>query len=91
MGRLDETTSGELARRTGSHRRPTNNLSEIEREANAFAMELLIPRKFLLADLEKFGGFDIEDSDAIVKLAKRCGVSVQIMTLRLGQVLSKAL
>lgn len=65
--------------------------SDIEREANAFAMELLIPTDFLKAELQKIGGIDIEDDPAIAKLAHKFKVSVQVMTLRLGQVLSKSL
>lgn len=62
-----------------------------EREANQFAMELLMPRDWLLADLKKMGGFDIEDEAAVKKLAQRYKVSTTVMTLRLGQLLSKAL
>ncbi len=61
-------------------------MSDIEeREANLFAMELLMPRAFLLADIEKMGGVDIEDDAAMTKLAKRYKVSVTIMAIRLGQ------
>lgn len=62
--------------------------SIIDREANAFAMELLMPRKFMLADLAKMGGVDIEDDQKIDQLAKRYRVSRQVMTLRIGQLLS---
>lgn len=56
-----------------------------EREANQFAMELLMPTEFMRKDLEK--GFDLEDDIAIAKLAKKYRVSQTIMTLRIGQLL----
>lgn len=66
------------------------NEREIEDEANEFAMHLLMPTEFLKAELAKLGGFDIEDEKAVQKLAKKFGVSQQIMTLRLGQLLGIA-
>lgn len=59
----------------------------IEHEANQFAIELLMPRKWLLSDLKKMGGIDIQDDAAITKLAKRYKVSLQLMTLRIGQLI----
>lgn len=55
-----------------------------EREANLFAMELLMPRAWLLADIEKMGGVDLEDDTAMTNLAKRYKVSVTVMALRIG-------
>lgn len=55
----------------------------MEEEANAFAMALLMPRDWLNADVEKLrerGGLDEEH---VEWLAKRYGVSVVMMTLRL--------
>lgn len=64
-------------------------MSDIEREANEFAMNLLVPTSFLKADLAKMGGIDIEDDKAVYKLAQKYKVSVQVMTLRIGQVLAE--
>lgn len=57
----------------------------MEAEANAFAMELLMPREWLLADIKKLGGVDIEDEKAMARLAKKYGVSLTVMALRIGQ------
>lgn len=58
--------------------------SVMEREANQFAMELLMPRKWLESDVKKIekdgGGLDEEH---VKKLAKRYQVSEMMMTLRL--------
>lgn len=59
----------------------------MEREANQFAMELLMPRKFVEAELAKAGRIDMEDEIAIARLAKKFKVSVPIMTIRLGQII----
>lgn len=56
-------------------------------EANAFALELLIPTLFIRMDLEKLGGVDIDDERAIEKLAKRYRVSRTLMAVRLGQLI----
>jgi Zn-dependent peptidase ImmA (M78 family) len=62
-------------------------VSEVEeREANYFAMCLLMPEEWLRADLEKIGGIDIEDEAAIKKLAARYKVSTTLMVLRIGQI-----
>jgi Zn-dependent peptidase ImmA (M78 family) len=58
---------------------------EQEREANAFAMELLMPTAFLQAELAKMGGIDIEDNEKLAALAKRFRVSQQVMTIRLAK------
>ena len=68
---------------------PTSDIEE--REANLFAMELLMPRAFLLADIEKMGGVDIEDDAAMMKLAKRYKVSVTVMAIRLAQLLARGI
>lgn len=59
----------------------------MEAEANAFAMELLMPEEWLCADIVAMGGIDIEDEAGIQKLAKRYRVSKQVMTVRIGQLL----
>ena len=61
--------------------------SDLCAEANAFAMELLMPEFLLRPELEKLGGIDIEDSKAISKLAAKFRVSTQMMTLRLGELM----
>lgn len=60
----------------------------IETEANAFAMALLMPRKFLLADIRQMGGVDITDDVQVAKLAKKYKVSVSLMAVRIGQILA---
>ncbi|HXJ21761.1 MAG TPA: ImmA/IrrE family metallo-endopeptidase [Polyangia bacterium] len=54
-----------------------------EREANAFAAELLMPASFLLRDLEDIEV--LEDSNsAVADLASRYGVSQQALMIRLA-------
>lgn len=66
------------------------DIRDMDEEANAFAMELLMPEKFLRADLANLKGFDIvgavaDDLDKnIAKLAKKYKVSTQMMVLRIG-------
>lgn len=57
----------------------------IEQEANQFAMELLMPTAWLREDARKLGGIDIGDNKALDKLARRYGVSPELMAFRLGQ------
>lgn len=63
----------------------------MEREANQFAMELLMPTEFMKIEMAKLGHFDIEDGKAIEALAKKFKVSVPLMTLRVGQLLERGL
>jgi Zn-dependent peptidase ImmA (M78 family) len=53
-----------------------------EMEANRFAAELLMPTRFLKDDLEGVS-LDLTDDGAFRTLAKRYGVSVQALTIRL--------
>jgi Zn-dependent peptidase ImmA (M78 family) len=55
-----------------------------EKEANLFAAELLMPARFLTADVEKIGAIDLEDEAVLKGLANKYGVSTQAMTFRLG-------
>lgn len=55
----------------------------MEDEANAFALELLIPTKWLLKDISKIGTIDIEDDDIISRLAKRYRVSNAAMIVKI--------
>jgi Zn-dependent peptidase ImmA (M78 family) len=55
-----------------------------EKEANFFAAELLMPASFLESDLQ---GRDLDlfdESDILIKLAKKYKVSVQALTFRLA-------
>ena len=54
-----------------------------EMEANRFAAELLMPIEFLQADLEK-SEFDLADDSELQTLAKRYGVSLQALAIRLN-------
>lgn len=67
-----------------SLKRPTAD-DVMEAEANAFAMELLMPAAWLMEDIRKMGGIDIEDDKKITTLARRYKVSPSVMALRLGQ------
>ncbi len=62
------------------------NRDDMEREANYFARCLLMPRDFVLADLKLAGGMDICDDDAVKVLAKKYGVSISMMALRIHEV-----
>ena len=57
---------------------------ETEIEANLFAAELLMPQRFLAADLEEEESLDLVDDSVIVDLADGYDVSVQAMTFRLA-------
>lgn len=69
------------------HRRDQKSgegVDEAEIEANLFAAELLMPQRFLAADLEDAESFDMADESTIEELADRYDVSVQAMTFRLA-------
>jgi len=57
---------------------------EQEIEANRFAAELLMPRKFLESDLAAMGQLFVDDEKVISRLASRYGVSSQAMAIRLS-------
>lgn len=61
---------------------------QMDEEANQFAIELLMPRDWVLADLIEMQNFDIETEPRLILLAKRYQVSLQLMTIRVYQVLS---
>ena len=65
----------------------TRSPSIEDREANEFAMQLLMPDAWLAKDIADLGGVDIEDGEAIGKLAKKYGVSATLMTVRIGQLM----
>lgn len=54
-----------------------------EREANGFAAALLMPDAFLKTDLRKLGDIGLHDDQKLQALAKRYGVSLQAMLIRL--------
>jgi Zn-dependent peptidase ImmA (M78 family) len=55
-----------------------------EREANAFAAELLMPSSFLERDAKKLReGLSLSDETAVRELASRYGVSLQALSFRL--------
>ena len=64
----------------------TMERADMEREANYFARCLLMPRQFLLADLKALGGVDLCEDDQVSKLAKKYGVSISLMALRIYEV-----
>jgi len=56
-----------------------------EREANYFAMCLLMPESFVRSVMKKIGVIDVVDGTGIEKLARKFRVSIPLMTLRIGQ------
>lgn len=59
---------------------------QMNAEANAFALELLMPEDWIVREVRAAGGVDIEDSHRLEALAKRFRVSVNMMIFRLGQI-----
>lgn len=64
-----------------------NREIETEKEANYFAMHLLVPTNLLRAELAKIGGFDlVDDRDGnLRKLARKFGVSETIIAFRVAE------
>lgn len=60
-----------------------SSVAVMNAEANAFAMELLMPFDWLVRDIQ---GLDVSDEVAVGKLAKRYGVSSTVMAMRIGEV-----
>jgi len=60
-------------------------LEEMDAEANAFAMELLMPANFVRREVKKMGGIDIENEKKLKRLADKFRVSTAMMAIRLGQ------
>lgn len=61
--------------------------AEMDAEANAFALALLMPEPLLRADIAKMSGVDLCDDNVVERLAKRYQVPVAAMALRLGQLI----
>lgn len=57
---------------------------QMDEEANAFAMELLMPEEWVRRDAK---GIDLLDTLAVEKLAKMYQVSVPLMSFRIGQLM----
>lgn len=60
-------------------------MDDMEREANYFAMCLLMPEEFVRSEIKKIGTIDVVDGTGIEKLARKFRVSVPLMTVRIGQ------
>jgi len=54
-----------------------------EQEANSFAAELLMPKKFLQAEFENVGRIDLEDGNFLENLTRKYTVSNQALVFRL--------
>lgn len=67
----------------------SRNKDEIEREANQFAMSLLMPKEMLMDEINKIGGINLVDDTQVMKLAKTFKVPITAMALRLGQIFNK--
>jgi Zn-dependent peptidase ImmA (M78 family) len=62
----------------------SQGVDQDEIEANYFAAELLMPKRFLEKDLRDIDGLDLHDQRIIDDLAKRYVVSTQALLLRLA-------
>ncbi len=63
-------------------------IDPIEREANAFAAELLMPEEDLVEILTD-RNLDVEDEDEIQEIAEKFGVSRQAMTYRIANLFAQ--
>ena len=59
------------------------DMERMEAEANAFALELLMPEPWIRRDA---AGVDLADDKAVEKLARLYKVPVAIMAFRIGQI-----
>jgi len=59
------------------------SVERMENEANAFAMELLMPFDWIVRDAR---GLDLCDERAVEKLAKKYRVATTVMAVRIGEV-----
>lgn len=62
-------------------------LERQDREANEFAMALLMPEGLLRREVQRIGGLDLCDDDAVKKLARMFGVPQALLAIRLGQLM----
>lgn len=63
----------------------TSKADLMDKEANIFAMELLMPRKMVKEYVQEYcgGSIDLNDDIEVRKIANRFNVDVAIMTARL--------
>ena len=61
----------------------SQGIEDVEKEANLFAAELLMPETLLLQDLAGRNALDLHDDRYIPELAQKYGVSVQALMFRL--------
>lgn len=66
----------------------TSDEQAMEIEANAFAMELLMP-EHLMREAIGTRGVDVEDEKRVAALAKKFRVSVPVMVLRIGELMGR--
>lgn len=62
---------------------PAIERDEAEREANLFAMCLLMPEKLVSEYVKKNGGADLCDDEWLKRFAKTFGVSMTLASVRL--------
>lgn len=63
-------------------------IGDMDAEANRFAMELLMPAEWLLADLKRTPVQIADDNDKnLGRLATKYGVPRTLMAIRIGQLL----
>lgn len=79
---IDRLDSGYYVHRRNSE--SSTGVNEEEVEANLFAAELLMPKKFLDADLAKHEELDLFDDTVLLGLAAKYEVSLQALTYRLA-------
>lgn len=60
-----------------------------DREANQFAMCLLMPKHFILKEVKHFGGIENIGDDEIKTLAEKFQVSISAMAIRLQSIYSQ--
>ncbi len=66
---------------------PPRTIEEMDREANYFAMCLLVPTGLLKEEISKLGGhIELSDDDQLKALARKFGVSMMVMAIRLMDV-----
>jgi Zn-dependent peptidase ImmA (M78 family) len=61
------------------------------REANAFALALLLPADWIRQDVRAAGGYDPVDEKATNELARRYGVSPTLMAFRIGMLFGQSI
>lgn len=62
-----------------------------EQEASQFAMELLMPKDFVITEMKKIPNFDFMNDRDVRKLADKFKVVPAVMSMRLGQLMRENL